>query len=771
MRLRRFQSIFLVPCLLLSLVASAVADDTLASAYGAILRGDYEAGRAVIGRLRESNAPAEKVQQVEGWLKSFQEMQSSREALWGKTFEWNVEHARKAIDEAAALAKGEAEPDLTAAKRSLAVARKTYLALSFVAQAAAYAKDVDAFGKEEWVQALRDRALTLAEEFGEKSDWSKAYRFHILLESIYPKDEALKSKREDAGRHARLEVIFSDKKDIDRRLEGVDAALLEQAIRVVNDFYYKEPDFKAMMAAAIDHLETLSNTTKLYDKADIFAGIANGRSREHFLAKLDEERKKAEADPEFDANDMIRAFRRIRDANKVSVSLPESLLVMEFTEGALTKLDQFTSMIWPVDAPDFDKQMTGSFCGVGIQLGVDEMTGRLKAVTPLENSPALRAGIQPDDLIIAVNGTDTTGWSTDRAVREITGEEGSPVELTMLRPSTGEKLVYPLKREPIQITSVRGVNRIDGDPQGKWNFLLDKTAGIAYIKMTGFTQDTNDELHAALEAAKEQGMRGLVLDLRYNPGGLLDVAVATVSEFVQKGAVVSTKGRAERPQKLDVLQEASFADLPLVVLINDGSASASEILSGALQDHNRAAVLGERTFGKGSVQKVLGLDRGGMGFFRNDKPSARIKLTTALYYLPNGRSPHKQPGAEVWGVDPDWEIKLAPKETLKVIESERKAYIIHNEKTDAEKAIDEEARKKQLESVKSTPATEDSETKEDEQLLSAADIELLRSDPNKAPDVDPQLQTALLQLRVKLAGDLPWPRQIAQKSAEPDNKR
>lgn len=770
MRLRRFHSLYLLPFLLVALVPAGRADDTLASAYGAILRGDYDAGKAALDRLRESNSPPEKVQQVEQWLKSFQEMQAKREALWARTFAWNVEHARKAIDEAAALEKGQAEPDLTAAKRSLAVARKTYLALSFTAQAASYAKDPVAFGKEDWVMALRERTLALADDYGAHSDWTRAYRYHAVLEVIYPDDQALKDKRDDAGRHARLELIFGDKKDIERRMEGVDAGLVERAISIINDYYYKQPDFKAMAEASIEHLETLCNTTKLYDKDEMFNGIANGRTREHFMASLGDELKRVADDKNFDARDMIRMFNRIRDDNKSSVALPDALLSMEFMEGALTKLDQFTSMIWPVDAMDFDKQMSGSFFGVGIQLGIDDMTGRLKAVTPLENSPALRAGIQPDDLIIKVDGVDTTGWSTDRAVREITGKEDSNVTLTMLRPSTGETIDFQLKRQAIEITSVRGVNRIDGDPQGNWNYMLDPKAGIAYVKLTGFTQDSGAELRKALDAAKEQGMRGLVLDLRYNPGGLLDVAVDTVSEFVKSGAVVSTKGRAERPQELDVTGDCDFPKLPLVVLVNDGSASASEILSGALQDHNRAAILGERTFGKGSVQKVLGLDRGGLGsIFGGEKPSARIKLTTALYYLPNGRSPHKQPGATVWGVDPDWTIKLAPKEALKVLETERKAYIIHNEKTEAEK-VDDDARKKHLESVTTKPAAEDSDTKDDDQLLTAADIELLRSDPNKADDIDPQLQTALLQLRVKLAGDLPWPRQIAQKPVEADAK-
>ena len=192
--------------------------------------------------------------------------------------------------------------------------------------------------------------------------------------------------------------------------------------------------------------------------------------------------------------------------------------------------------------------------------------------------------------------------------------------------------------------------------------------------------------------------------------------------------------------------KAPFKDLPLVVLVNEGSASASEILAGALQDHHRAIILGERTFGKGSVQHVRPL---------NDE--ARLKLTTALYYLPSGRSPHKAPKAEKWGVDPDWALKLTPKEFRRVLEHERESSVIHNEAPDsANNALSDEERAKNLEAVKSSMADKDDEPP----LLSEADIKLLEADPNPAPSADPQLETALLLVRVKLAAGMPWPREF-----------
>jgi carboxyl-terminal processing protease len=249
----------------------------------------------------------------------------------------------------------------------------------------------------------------------------------------------------------------------------------------------------------------------------------------------------------------------------------------------------------------------------------------------------------------------------------------------------------------------------------------------------------------------------VVLDLRYNPGGLLNVALDTVGTFLEEGEVLSTSGRREMREQYPVPEDAlEFPELPIVVLVNDGSASASEILAGALQDHNRAIVLGERTFGKGSVQRVLPLGK-----------EARLKLTTALYYLPSGRSPHKNPGADKWGVDPDCDVKLTPKEIMKIIEAERKVYIIHNGDKEGDESMDK-VDEGTVASLKIAEDPEDGDASDDPPLLSEEDIAALEADPYEARDVDPQLETALLLLRTKLAGKLPWPRQLAARPVPED---
>lgn len=721
--------------------AVGATEESLESAYAAILRGDYDAGRASVSRMLEEPGAGAQATLVNEWLESYDGVVSSREELRRQTFDWCIEQSKKALSE------------------STPEDNKVYLALSFATQAVAYAADEEQYANSDWIKELRPRVLEEALKRAAARQWTKAHSFYLLLNRINEKDEEVKSLRERAARHARLEIIYEKAEDLERRLKDVNYDLMVRAVKLIDDSYYTDADFKKMAGGALDNLEALCTTTKLYDRIDAapeFDGVADAVAREYFLGKLTEHRGEIEDDPKFTRKDLLRLFNKIKEANKAAISLPNELLIVEFMEGALGELDNFTSIVWPADAVDFDKMMVGNFVGVGIQLSKDETTSRLKVVTPLENSPALEAGVQPGDLIIRVDGGSTKGWTTERAVREITGPAGTEVTLTMYRTGVGER-DFVLKRRQIELTSIRGVKRLDVDHGSAWDFMLDQDAGVAYIRLTNFNPDSLNELQNALASAKAGGMRGLILDLRNNPGGLLDVAVGTVSEFIPKGRVVETKGRRERPQKLDVTGDVDMPDVPLVVLINGHSASASEILSGALKDHDRALILGDRTFGKGSVQRVYGIDRSAFGYGRA-KPKARLKLTTALYYLPNGKSPHKLPDAEEWGVDPDWKVVLAPKEFNKVLEGQNKAFIIHNEDDpDAEEDVSEDV----LAALKDEEEEDDGE----EDLLSDDDIELLRSDPFEAPSVDPQLETALLHLRVKLAANIPWPqRQLAKKA-------
>lgn len=720
--------------LLIAMSAPVWADSELSDAYAAILRGEYPVARTAIESAKRASGNAD-VARADKWLSEYESVLKAREEVRAKTFDWHCDQARKALKE-----------------------NKTYLALSFTSLAADYAADVAEFSKSDLVSEVTEKALAEATKIEKDAHWRDSLRFYVQLERIHEGNEKYKELRIHAGRHARLEFLYPDKKAVERRVEGVSTRLLKEAIDRINDTYYRSPDFKALADSALGNLEALTETPKLFE---VFDGLANPDLRSFFLKNIQERRAEIKTRDKFDAKDFERLFRDVLAVNKESVELREELLVVEYIEGATENLDEFTSMVWPADQHDFDKSMMGEFQGVGIQLGTDEFTSRLKVVTPLEDSPALEAGIEPGDLIIDVDGKSTKGWTTDDAIRNITGPAGTPVTLTIFRPSTAEKLDFPLKRRQINLRSVNGVRRLD-DPKGLgWDYMLDKDAGVAYIRLTGFNAHSQDELDTALREAKTQGMKGLILDLRNNPGGLLDTAVSTVSTFQRGGRVVSTEGRREQKEVHDVDGSAPYADLPLAVLVNEGSASASEILSGALKDHNRAVVIGTRTFGKGSVQRVIPLSR-----------TARIKLTTAIYYLPSGRSPHKSPGAEIWGVDPNYTVKMMRKEYEKMFERQRDANIIHAGLAPAKvPTVDEETRKKNLESLKDSEAKADDDEDKNPSLLSEEDITALQADPNKAPDADPQIEAALLELRVKLAANLPWPRNVAATENAPGRDR
>lgn len=720
--------------------ASAGGADELAKAYSAILQGDYARGRSTVDRLIETGQPSEEVLKVKEWLRAFDESVASREELRQQTFDWDIEQAKKAIADDA-----------------------TYLALSFVNQATYYAEDREALAAEPWVKALAERARSEAAAWYKAQKWTKVYSYYALLDRIFPDDDEIEQTRKDAGRHARLQFVYADQEAIDRRIKGVNELILKQSLKLIDRIYYETPDFKELAEGAVRNLLIMAETPKLYD---VFDGLANPDFREPFVAAMKKKLAEVGQKKSMSRKQLLTVYHEIQVENRRTIELPKEVVIIEFLEGAMTSLDPYSDIVWPADTTEFSKRILGDYVGVGIQLGMDEGTSRLKVVTPLENSPALREGIQPGDLIIKVDGESTRKWTSDDAVRNIMGPEGTIVVLTIHRPRTGENLDFPLKRAKISLKTVRGVSRLPEHESTDWNYILDEDEGVAYIRLSNFNPDSQQELDRALDAARQQGMRALILDLRFNPGGLLDVAETTVNTFLRKGDIVITDGRSElRSTKRAPLPEGEgagqtrrYLDLPLAILVNDSSASASEILSGALQDHDRAVILGERTFGKGSVQKVLPL-----------ADDARLRLTTALYYLPSGRTPHKKPHAKNWGVDPDLTVELTPKETRVVFERSRTSEIIQNkgEEDEGEKPeIDEEARKEQLAALKNDTSDEDDDDDAEPPLLSKDDVAALNADPYDAPKVDPQLQTALLVLRAKLASNLDWPRRLAAKTEE-----
>jgi carboxyl-terminal processing protease len=299
--------------------------------------------------------------------------------------------------------------------------------------------------------------------------------------------------------------------------------------------------------------------------------------------------------------------------------------------------DPFTTYLSPDDLQSFDKAVRGTFSGIGAEVDVQDRY--LTIVSPLEDSPAWKAGILAGDTVLEIDGVSTLDMSVTDAVSKLTGEAGTQVKM-LIRHKNGEEKLLTITRAAINVPTVRGLDR---DDSGHWDYTLDPTNNVAYIRLSQFTGKSADDFEAAAKDLKVRGVKGLVIDLRFNPGGLLDAAVRISDIFLPEGKrIVSVNGRSVKEAVYSSTSATILPDIPVVLIANESSASASEVVSGALTDNGRAQLVGTRTFGKGSVQQVLKL---------NDDLGA-LKITNAYYYLPNGRNIHRRKGNDTWGVDP-----------------------------------------------------------------------------------------------------------------------
>lgn len=329
--------------------------------------------------------------------------------------------------------------------------------------------------------------------------------------------------------------------------------------------------------------------------------------------------------------------------------------------------DPYTVYVPASDTRNFTKDLTGEYVGIGAQ--INKPDGYLIIVTPLEDSPAYRAGLMADDRVIEVDGKSTLGLDVDGCIELLMGEPGTKVNLLVER--KGERFNVEIVRDHIKARAVKGVHRTTDDPN-TWDFIIDPGRRIAYVRLNQFTPACADEVARALKSAGAEtgGVKGLVLDLRFNPGGLLKEAEEIADMFLESGVIVSTKGRAYEEVVRNAERAGTLAEFPIAVLVNGQSASASEILAGALVENDRAIVVGTRTFGKGSVQSLIHLSEG---------EGAELKLTEQGYYLPSGRSITRKDNSAVWGVDPTdgFYVPMSDEEVIAMIDVRRRNEALH----------------------------------------------------------------------------------------------
>lgn len=330
-------------------------------------------------------------------------------------------------------------------------------------------------------------------------------------------------------------------------------------------------------------------------------------------------------------------------------------------KGMLEKLDPYSSYIGPKDLARFNQSVEQEFGGIGIQVQINPESKRLTVITPLPGTPAYKAGVRAGDEIMEILGKPTDGFSIQDAVQLLKGKPGEEVSIGVKHLGEEETVTLKMERAIIQVATVMGDHYKKAD---EWDFMLDRKEKIGYIRLSHFSRRTAEELREAVEQLKSEGMEALILDLRFNPGGLLDQATKIVDLFVESGVIVSTKGRNKPERVWKARKRGTFSGFPMAVLVNRFSASASEIVSAALQDHKRAIVIGERTWGKGSVQNVIELEGG----------DSALKLTTAGYHRPSGKNIHrsvKSKESDEWGVMPNEVLKFTDKEIRSYLEYRR----------------------------------------------------------------------------------------------------
>jgi len=378
----------------------------------------------------------------------------------------------------------------------------------------------------------------------------------------------------------------------------------------------------------------------------------------------------------------FKTFVTVLEAVKRNYVLPvdDDKLFYGAYKGMLAELDPYSQFLTRADVEQLEVDTEGEFGGLGIEITLDQ-NRVLTVITPLEDTPAMRSGVLPGDRILEIEGENTYNTTLTEAVKKLRGKPGTKVNITVLHQLTSKREKLTITRDIIKVHSVRAAR------------IADEDAKIGYIRLNNFQRSSAQELDEAVKKLTDEGMKALVLDLRRNPGGLLDSAVAVADRFIEKGLIVKTQGRAdEAVHRFDAHKEGTYASIPLAVLVSGYSASGAEIVAGAIQDHHRGILVGKRTFGKGSVQSILSLDGG-----------SKLRLTTARYYTPSGRLIHREMNAKVedpWGIQPDIKVPTTFEEEVRLGEHFREERVAESTKNEKPKPpekveIDEEGEEKE----------------------------------------------------------------------------
>jgi carboxyl-terminal processing protease len=543
--------------------------------------------------------------------------------------------------------------------------------LSVIARAAEFASPIQ---KKEllddtFIKQTFRKAMDKAGQFEAEGKWLDSYLLcYSWLTAIDSNNKQYSDYAQQLVDKAAIFASFQDSpcETSSERYKGVAKQIFVNAVEILNEHYVNSIiDYKLMITKAITRCGLLAEVLSLAG-SEITAvappAQTNGNSTKPFTppdkSKLDAwSRGLAKIQGEVDKWPLgvdkykfLEFFDRVLELNKTTAELPETILIAQFAEAAFLALDPYTVIVWPRQKEDFEKMITNEFTGIGIEISKPQ--GLLTVSSLLPDTPAYASGLDAGDIIEAVDGIATKDMSLNCAVKYITGPAGTNVKLTVRSPGEEKSRQITITRARITVGTIRGWQRAEG---GKWLYFLDDKEKIGYVRITSFSEKTSFDLEQVLKKMEAEGLKGLILDLRFNSGGLLNSATEIADKFISTGPIVGTKLRYGFPTYTYAKPFGTHPDYPLVILINSSSASASEIVAGALADkaHSRAVLVGERTHGKGSVQVITSASNGG----------AQLRYTMAYYLLPSGQRVEsqeemKKQAGNNWGVGPDVEVKL-----------------------------------------------------------------------------------------------------------------
>lgn len=526
---------------------------------------------------------------------------------------------------------------------------------------------------DEFVRDIMHTAIDKATGYELEGKWLEAYTdCYFWLVVIDPNNDGYSDYAQQLYDKATIAASLEDSacETREERYHGVNKQIFIRTVNYLDLHYVNKIDYKEMANKALEQCQLLGEVMEFHTE-DFNDPNENQKSEVEYRqslsawsVSLDVIMDDVKQSTGISRDRFLNIFEEILKINEATVELPQPVLIAQFAEASLSSLDDYTVIIWPRQVQEFEKLMTNEFSGIGIE--ISKPKGLLTVTSLLPDTPAYTSGLDAGDTIEAVDGLQTKDMTLTCAVKKITGPKGTPVKLTIKRAGEEKTRDIVITRGKIVVPTIRGWQRTDS---GRWQYMIDQENHIGYIRLTSFSAESSEDLEKVLDKLEAQDLNGLVLDLRYNTGGLLESAIDVADKFLKEGLIVQRhSGFGRLPIYAEAKKRGTHPNYPLVILVNANSASASEIVAGALADkvHKRAILVGTRTHGKGSVQTITNIIGDG----------AQMKYTMAYYHLPSGqrvesREEMKKQDREDWGVGPNIEVTLISEEIKEMIDVQR----------------------------------------------------------------------------------------------------